>query len=211
MDYYGYSIDKASSSLASPGNSRIVIPIQVFEGEFRSRPSIPSKCSFSRSLSKAKSNKVESASIKMNTSSIQVPQLEYSISITTYGNCATKNPSSICEGEYLALPSLALVILSKCFRNFISQVTSEHAISAGTAYSIQMPISALASRSPGVSTKSQLYCCVEISNNLSISAFEGDAQKQPRFNCVLNAIISCTDCRIEQLLSCRIIESNNAS
>ena len=98
---YGYLNDESMSSLVSSGKLRITIPIQVYEGDLCSRPSISSKCSdpFSSLLSSA-SNEVNSASVKMNTSSIQIPPSEYFISIVTPGLYATKKLSLNHEGQY---------------------------------------------------------------------------------------------------------------
>jgi len=265
---YGYSTDKARSSLASPGNSGIAIPIQVCEGEFRSRPSISSKCSFpfSSRLSNEKSSKDAQNKVKMKMLSTRIQHRADFFSAAAPVYC-TNMPSWI-DKECYAPSASTFIVASIHNENSNSESPNKHTISTDVAYSKQSPtfakshvkilnnaltsscegdheesklsathpmlastsndyccmasknvamrhrlncegdrfhfyrpihhlsvsidsaasnrikqapISALASRSPGVSTKSQLYCCVAISNNLSTSAFEGDAQKQLRF------------------------------
>ena len=94
--HYSYLNNGTISSLASSGNLRMTIPIQVCEGEFLSKPTVSSRLSIPYLVKDVPVN------VKLKTPSTRIRQQEYLISFAAPENCATNHdPSSNCEGEYL--------------------------------------------------------------------------------------------------------------
>jgi hypothetical protein len=192
---YGYLINKARSSLVS----RITIPIQVCEGDFRSRPLIQIKCSNPRSLSNDPS-KVESSSVKMMfpvycciaiDPSLSTP--ENNINKQSISSSLHRGASPYCPSSASWLPrdtpSISISVIAIHFQHQGLSILSA-AKTAATAITKVQP---------------QVYCCVAMSNNSLPSSCEGDSHKPPT---LLELVPSYLGSIVASSNYCKVVSSN---
>ena len=155
---------------------------------------IPRKYSLPSLLSNAKSNDDEPASVRIKMPCILIPQRKYFIPMATPENCTNDQPSSNCEGEYHAQPSLQLNVVLIHHPNFSSEAPSEHKKCADILPIFQMPPSTTA-----------VCCCVAISSNPLPLSCEGDSHVRPTLS---KPVPSYLGFIVASINHCRVLSSN---